>query len=230
LKKCIYDLEKKQHDLKRSSRDLESLQQAPLLETSSTDAVFIPLLDRELAKICAFYESQTREVMGDIDELEELVKEQEEAGLGGERVYTDDEDDEDEEEGDVYYGESPTSPFGTLPQRRRRKSSSAARRSRQFSRTFEWGLSFVFSLISLLQTEAVILRRKVPLATVTAYRQMIATQTWRPPCQRVIFGQQKRTMPGTRDYFSNGRSPTFTYPSSLLKLMSRSITLGFGKF
>lgn len=66
----------------------------------STDAQFIPLLDRELKKACLFYEAQEKELLDDVTELQQLVQKQEESGSDGEHHFMvdDDDDDEDDEE------------------------------------------------------------------------------------------------------------------------------------
>ncbi|KAJ7623924.1 SPX domain-containing protein [Mycena polygramma] len=120
LKKYIYQLERTQHDHAGAYRDLET----PLLDAgagNATDALFSPLLDRELKKICTFYEAQEKELMGEVAELEELVRQQEEAGMAGNHYlddgpYDEDEDDEDDDDS-----------LSRSPQRRRRVSSSAVR-------------------------------------------------------------------------------------------------------
>jgi phosphate transporter len=92
---------------------------------TATDSVFVPLLDRELKKIVFFYEAQEKELMDAVDRLEELVREQEEAGLGAEHQYLVDGDDDDDDDDD----DEPTSPSHGMgsPRRRRRRSSAAPR-------------------------------------------------------------------------------------------------------
>jgi len=71
LKRYIYQLERQQHDVDASIHDLESSERASLIDGStSTDAVFLPLLDRELKKIALFYEFQERELLDELAELE----------------------------------------------------------------------------------------------------------------------------------------------------------------
>jgi phosphate transporter len=128
LKKYIYQLEKQQHDLGRSSHDLEANERETLIQQATrtaTDSVFVPLLDRELKKIVFFYESQEKELLDAVTNLEELVKDQEEAGLAAEHQYLvdgeeDDDDDDDDEPA------SPSQESGP-PKRRRRRSSAAPR-------------------------------------------------------------------------------------------------------
>ncbi|KAJ6578119.1 SPX domain-containing protein [Mycena capillaripes] len=124
LKKYIYQLERTQHE-HSSYRDIETNERTSLVDrVPTTDAVFMPLLDRELKKICAFYEAQERELKGEVAELEELVRQQEEAGMAGNHYlddgpYDDEDDDEDDDDS-----------LSRSPQRRRRVSSSAGPRHR----------------------------------------------------------------------------------------------------
>ena len=123
MKKYIYQLERQQHDVDASIHDLESSERASLIDGStSTDAVFLPLLDRELKKIALFYESQERELLDELAELEGQIKEQEEAGLDGGYQYMDHDDDDDDDD----------SPSRSVPPRRRRRKSSAAANSSRF--------------------------------------------------------------------------------------------------
>ena len=112
LKKCIYQLEKQQHAHDHHYPDLESNEQSTLLEQtdgSETDALFIPLLDRELKKIVLFYEQQKNELMEDFNDLEKDVEFQETLGLQGGAHYEDyDDGDEDDDESIS----SPRSPEG----------------------------------------------------------------------------------------------------------------------
>lgn len=75
-----------------------------------------------------FYESQEKELLDAVVELEELVKQQEEVGVEGPQYFDDasEEDDDDEDEP----GNSPVAartPDGSWPPRRRRRRSSAGR-------------------------------------------------------------------------------------------------------
>ncbi|KIM74890.1 hypothetical protein PILCRDRAFT_827819 [Piloderma croceum F 1598] len=128
LKKYIYQLEKQQHDLGRSSHDLEANERETLIQQATrtaTDSVFVPLLDRELKKIVFFYESQEKELLDAVTNLEELVKDQEEAGLAAEHQYLvegeedDDDDDDDDEPASPSLSREESGP----PKRRRRRSS-----------------------------------------------------------------------------------------------------------
>lgn len=64
--------------------------------------MFIPLLDKELKKITLFYESQEKDLLDDVDTLEEQVRLQEEAGVlgAGYEGYTDDEQESDDDDDD----------------------------------------------------------------------------------------------------------------------------------
>lgn len=103
LKKCIYQLEKQQHSYEQLlTYDPESDERSTLLagQDASTDAMFIPLLDRQLRKIVTFYEQQEKELINDLEVLEKSLLEQEDVGLGR-RYYddlTDDDDDDSIEE------------------------------------------------------------------------------------------------------------------------------------
>jgi hypothetical protein len=70
------------------------------IQSDATDALFIPLLDRELKKIVAFYEHQEQELMEELQDLEKDVELQDELGLRGEETwgrYADDDDEEDDD-------------------------------------------------------------------------------------------------------------------------------------
>ncbi|EMD33375.1 hypothetical protein CERSUDRAFT_117988 [Gelatoporia subvermispora B] len=112
LKKYIYQLEKQQAGLRDSYHDLEANERSSLManeDSSSTDTLFIPLLDRELRKICAFYEDKEKELLKDLASLERLVEQQEEAGPDARYEYLDhmEDDDDDEEEDDDFPEQSP---------------------------------------------------------------------------------------------------------------------------
>jgi phosphate transporter len=149
LKKTIYQLEKRQHGL---DNDLEANERVSLLEdtnSSDTDSIFIPLLDKQLNKIIVFYDAQEKEVLNDIADLEEEVKQREEAGLSGMGHYFDD-DDEEEEDLDEDYDEEEemTGPLSRepmqSPRRKRRKSSSLPLARQRSSGLFIWSPEPVF--------------------------------------------------------------------------------------
>jgi phosphate transporter len=137
LKKQIYQLEKQQHGIDRSTYDLESNERTSLMgrggAESSSDEVFIPLLDHELKKITIFYETQEKELLEEVTGLEELAIQQEEAGLAAGHDYdeeTDDDDDDDDE---------PISPEGSRRPRRTRPKSFSFSGTRKRA-----GSSFIF--------------------------------------------------------------------------------------
>jgi len=131
LKKYIYQLEKQQHDLGRSSHDLEANERETLIQQATrtaTDSVFVPLLDRELKKIVFFYESQEKELMDAVTNLEESAKDQEEAGLAAEHHYlVEGEEDDDDDDDDEPASPSLSREESGSPKRRRRRSSAAPR-------------------------------------------------------------------------------------------------------
>lgn len=117
LKKTIYQLEKQQvglADSTRDLRDLEANEETALMghvRHTDTDSLFVPLLDRELKKICVFYESQERELLGEVAQLEWLVQQQEEAGPDAGHQYmdpdVDTEEEDEDDEGDEFNTMSP---------------------------------------------------------------------------------------------------------------------------
>lgn len=133
LKKYIYQLEKQQfgHDLSQS-RDIEAHESSSLLhgnDSTNTDALFIPLLDRELQKIIAFYEQQEKELLDDLEELEKDVRVQDEVGLQGGEHYEDYEDDEhDDDDESISASRSPERTRRSMS--RQRKISAAGRTQR----------------------------------------------------------------------------------------------------
>lgn len=126
LKKYIYQLEKQQHGSQYLDADLEANESSALIDEadrSNTDQVFIPLLNQELKKIVLFYESQEKDLLDEVADLEELVEKQEELGLAGGEHYLDDPlADEDDEDDDDSISRSPDA-----TRTRRRKLSSASR-------------------------------------------------------------------------------------------------------
>ena len=144
LKKYVYQLEKQQVGLRDAFHDLEANESTSLMRgersNASTDALFVPLLDRELKKIDLFYETQERELLEEVGRLSELVQQQEEYGpdSGHEfenHEYEDDDDDEDDEEFGLQNSELTMS---RSPVNRRRRSLSE---SAGFSRTLSNGSS-----------------------------------------------------------------------------------------
>ena len=102
LKRCIYQLEKQlyaRHDI-----DPSALVHV-ISTTAEADAVFVPLLDRELAKISEFYATQEKDMLNEFQDIETTVKRLEERGIR--HSYYDEEDDEDEEDDDESISRSP---------------------------------------------------------------------------------------------------------------------------
>lgn len=103
LKKSIYQLEKRQHELRsQHPDDIESNERSALMGhdgSSPTDSFFVPLLDKELQKITKFYEAQERTLLADLEGLEELVKMKDEENVSDDR-YVDEEDDDDDDDDD----------------------------------------------------------------------------------------------------------------------------------
>ncbi|KAF5326950.1 hypothetical protein D9619_005042 [Psilocybe cf. subviscida] len=134
LKKHIYQLEKQQHGHERLhvDVDVEAGEHTSLLEDggslSGTDAVFVPLLDRELKKIELFYEHQLKELVEDLQDLEKDIALQDEIGLQGGTYYDDYDGASDDGDGDdESISRSPDARRRSLS--RQRKSSSAGRRT-----------------------------------------------------------------------------------------------------
>ena len=146
LKRHIYQLEKEHHRLTRASTDLEANERTALVDQpdfSSIDAVFIPLLNKELLKISLFYEEKEKELLNDLQTLEGLVAEQDVVGPAtwerymdehpGEEDEDEDDDDDDDDDEEQIGGEHVRFESEALPKRRRRKSSSASIRPRSGS-------------------------------------------------------------------------------------------------
>ena len=96
---------------------------------SSTDHLFIPLLDKELHKITTFYEAQERELFNELDILEDQVLSKESQGLKPDGAYLDnDDDDDDDDDDDLLSPSIDLSPSGSrrrLPSKSVSKSPSA---------------------------------------------------------------------------------------------------------
>ena len=132
LKKCIYQLEKQQHGHEQLlTYDPESNERSTLLaeqDTISTDAMFIPLLDRELRKIVTFYEHQEKELINDLEDLEKSLLEQEDAGMGL-RYYDDVTDEDDDDDDSLEDSRSPAMRRQSLSHQRRNSVSGRRHRS-----------------------------------------------------------------------------------------------------
>ncbi|PCH42680.1 SPX-domain-containing protein, partial [Wolfiporia cocos MD-104 SS10] len=137
LKKSIYQLEKQQVGLESSTRDLRDLEAAneqtalmSNVDHHSTDTTFIPLLDRELKKICIFYEMQEAELLDEVAQLERLVQQTEDIGpdAGHQYMDADTEDDDEDEDEDVFniHSPPPTRSPSRRPNRRHARSVSSA--------------------------------------------------------------------------------------------------------
>jgi phosphate transporter len=70
-------------------------------DLSSINGVFIPLLNQELWKITLFYEEKERELFDALQELEDLITEQDEAGTAACEHYMDDCADDNEDNGQI---------------------------------------------------------------------------------------------------------------------------------
>lgn len=129
MKKYIYQLEKQQAGLRSSYHDIEDGETAALIgsDGADTDRAFAPLLDREVAKIAAFYDKTVKAQTAEVQELEELVAQEEERGPGDRSRWDqlegdDDEDEDDDEVGDLEHGRPPRS---RSPEARRQRHASA---------------------------------------------------------------------------------------------------------
>ncbi|GJE85621.1 sodium/sulfate symporter [Phanerochaete sordida] len=106
LKKYVYQLEKQTATFRDAAHDLEANESTSLIQGQddlSTDTLFIPLLDRELKKICIFYEMQETELLREVESLQNLVQQEEDKGPDVGHLYEDhdyDDEDEDEDEDD----------------------------------------------------------------------------------------------------------------------------------
>ena len=92
--------------LQESIQDLEANERTSLMgnggpsayDAASTDAFFIPLLDRELKKICIFYEMEEQRLSDDAATLQQEIERQEENGPYAGHQYLDEDGDDDDEE------------------------------------------------------------------------------------------------------------------------------------
>lgn len=132
LKKYVYQLEKQQATYRDTVHDLEANESTSLIHAPdhvSTDALFVPLLDRELKKITLFYQSQEQELLNQVTELERLVQQQEDYGpdIGHQYDREEYEDDDEDEEEDDFVPRSPEATWSRSPlsSRRRRSQSDA---------------------------------------------------------------------------------------------------------
>ncbi|KAI0763315.1 Sodium/sulfate symporter [Trametes elegans] len=105
LKKHVYQLEKHKVGLQESFHDLEANERTSLIgavgeDAASTDAFFIPLLDRELKKVCLFYESEEQRLSDEVAALQQEIEQLEQNGPYAGHQYVDDDEDADEDEDD----------------------------------------------------------------------------------------------------------------------------------
>lgn len=123
LKKQIYIIEKENHQWRASRETQESSEYTGLITRTENagEAAFEHLLDRELKKITLFYQTQEKELLDQLAELEVLVALKEEEGPQAGYGHVDDEDDDDDDEDDLEDSrllESPTSPRPPLQRKR----------------------------------------------------------------------------------------------------------------
>ncbi|KAI9067720.1 Sodium/sulfate symporter [Trametes sanguinea] len=132
LKKYVYQLEKQKAGLQESFHDLEANERTSLIgvgaDATNTDSLFIPLLDRELKKICLFYESEEQRLSDEVSALQQEVEQQEQNGPYAGHQYMDSENDGDvdeEEDDDDFDIHSPilSRDRTTSPSRQRRRHS-----------------------------------------------------------------------------------------------------------
>ncbi|KAH9847813.1 Sodium/sulfate symporter [Lenzites betulinus] len=128
LKKHVYQLEKQKVGLQESFHDLEANEHTSLIgagvDAASTDALFTPLLDRELKKVCLFYETEEQRLSDEVSTLQHEVEQHEQNGPYAGHQYIDDEDPDDEDDDDFDL-QSPvrTEERTQSPSRQRRKHS-----------------------------------------------------------------------------------------------------------
>ncbi|KIL65820.1 hypothetical protein M378DRAFT_197907 [Amanita muscaria Koide BX008] len=133
LKRRIYQLEKQLYAQPRGRAttsaayrdDIETGARESLLQHQESDALFLPLLDRELAKICNFYKTQEKEILQEFGEIDRYVQELEERGVHGYGTYYDEDEDDDDDDESITLPDS--SPIG----RRRRPLSESSFRNPQ---------------------------------------------------------------------------------------------------
>ena len=133
MKKHVYQLEKQKVGLQESFHDLEANEHTSLIGSgpspdANTDAFFTPLLDRELLKICVFYETEDQRLSDDITALHQEIEQHEENGPYAGPQYLDDDGDDDDEEDDDFDVNSPAISRDRTqsPARQRRRHSRSA--------------------------------------------------------------------------------------------------------
>ncbi|KAI0346236.1 Sodium/sulfate symporter [Trametopsis cervina] len=161
LKKYVYQLEKQQVGYRDAVHDLEANESTSLIQGSqnhvSTDALFLPLLDRELKKITLFYEAQEKEFLEEVRGLERMVQEQEAHGPDTGHQYDrqegyEDEDDEDDDDDFNHALQASELTLSRSPVSRRRRSLSVGNDLRGLSgastKRPEWSSNRRYSLSS----------------------------------------------------------------------------------
>lgn len=205
LKKLIYQLEKKKHNLDSQYHDIESNEHSALIsqDIGDTDDLFKPALDGELQKIVFFYGQQEKDLLQEVSELEKMVEQQELAGLAGhpylEEVGDDDEeeDDDDDEHFDPQSPIHSRDPTGSTSRRRRRRRTLS---SAGFGRVPELHGSMVYSLrvtmnvlnelqdpqVRILRTGTVFPQaaKKRMTSKRVSFRSVHRRSQASPPCQR----------------------------------------------
>jgi phosphate transporter len=132
LKKYIYHLEKQKYEALLQSHDVESATERTSLvgraaQFQDTDELFEPLLDAERRKIASFYALQEKQLLQELSELEELIKEQDDIGMLAGRFYGEHHWDEDDDEDEDDWQSTERSQDPPSSKRRRRTSTSAGR-------------------------------------------------------------------------------------------------------
>lgn len=86
-------------------------------------------MDTELRKISDFYALQEQQLLQELSELEELIKEQDEIGMLAGRLYSDSQwdEDDDEDEDEDHWESTERSQEHSTSKRRRRASTSVGR-------------------------------------------------------------------------------------------------------
>ena len=86
-------------------------------------------MDTELRKISDFYALQEQQLLQELAELEELIKEQDEIGMLAGRLYSDShwDEDDDEDEDEDHWESTERSQEHSTSKRRRRTSTSVGR-------------------------------------------------------------------------------------------------------
>ncbi|KAF8322610.1 SPX-domain-containing protein [Clavulina sp. PMI_390] len=99
LKRHIYELESSIDAANGSSRSHERTALLGRMTPAAANEKFLPLLDRELRKVVAFYVAQEKELLAEVERLGQSIARREEEGLNGlaDSRYSDDDSDDDDE-------------------------------------------------------------------------------------------------------------------------------------